>query len=178
MMNFINDAWDFPAERKQIREGRHYLFLRNDDVVSGRLIDFDRDKQTFILQSGSVVPIGQVRRIYLSPHVPAALSGGQGAGQETSSSPWVGTFYRDVPSPPMEIELFGDGTARLTIETARGRTNVLKGRWTDIDGQTVRVNVQSETISSDRRSIVFGLERDTLISLSGSFGANVRLQRR
>jgi hypothetical protein len=177
MINFIDDAWDFPQERDQLDARSHFVFLRNGGVSAGRIVDFSSERRVFEFEGGEEFPIGQVRRIYFTRNVPASLKGGGGQGGG-GGSVWAGTFYRDVPSPPMEIELGDDGSARLSIETARGRTVVLRGRWTDVDGRSIRVNVRNETIASDQRTIVFGLERDTLISLSGSIGANVRLQRR
>jgi len=178
MINFINDAWDFPNERNQLNPRDHFVFLRNGGVSVGRIVDFSSERRVFQFESGEEFPIGQVQRIYFSPNVPASLRGGSGGGGGGAASVWVGTFYRDVPAPPMEIELRDDGSAQLTIDTVRGRSVVLTGRWTDVDGRSIRVNVQNQVNASDRRTITFGLERDTLISLSGSIGANVRLQRR
>jgi hypothetical protein len=43
---------------------------------------------------------------------------------------------------------------------------------------SIRVILTNQVNSNDVRTTEFGLEQDTLISLSGALGANVRLLRR
>jgi len=52
------------------------------------------------------------------------------------------------------------------------------GRWEQINPGSIRVIVTSQLNPRDLRTMTFGLEKDTLISLSGALGPNVRLQRR
>jgi hypothetical protein len=178
MINFVDDAWNFPDERNQMNTDDHYVFLRNGGMAHGQIGDFSRERRSFLFESGEEFPLNQIRRIYFSRNVPASLSGEQGGQGGGGGNVWVGTFSRSSPSPPMDLELREDGTAQMTIEAVGGRTLILNGRWQDIDGRTIRVNVVSDTVRTDRRTMVFGLERNTLISLSGSMGANVRLRRR
>jgi hypothetical protein len=178
MMNFIDDAWNFPAERKQMETDEHYIFQRNGNVASGRIVDFIRERRVFLFENGVEIPQPQVRRIYFSRNVPASLAGGQG-GPAAGESVWVGTFGRDTPAPAIEITLQPNGTARMTIETIRNRPPVvLTGRWQDVDGRTIRVTLTNEAVRTDRRTMIFGLEKNTLVSLSGALGSNVFLQRR
>ena len=180
MINFINDTWNFPEERNQLETRDHYVFMRNGGVSAGRIVDFSSEQRVFQFESGEEFPIGQVRRIYFSKNVPGSLSGGQGGGQQGggSANVWVGAFSRQTPAPPMEIALEENGTARMTIEAVGGREIVLAGTWEHVDAGSVRVTVTNQANRSDRRTMIFGLERNTLISLSGSLGNNVRLQRR
>jgi hypothetical protein len=71
MINFIDDGWDFPGERDQMEPRDHYVFLRNEGVSAGRVVDFSSDRRVFQFEGGEEVPIGQVRRIYFSRTSPA-----------------------------------------------------------------------------------------------------------
>jgi len=179
MINFIDEGWDFPAERDQIATADHYIFLRNEGVSAGRIVDFSSDRRVFQFEGGEEVPIGQVRRIYFAKNVPSSLSGGgQGGGQQVvGASPWVGTFSRLVPTG-LEVVLRGDGTAQMTIDRGGPQEIGLNGRWEQINPGSVRVSVTNQVNPRDLRTMIFGLEQDTLISLSGALGSNVRLQRR
>ncbi len=109
MINFIDEGWDIPAERDQIATADHYIFLRNEGVSAGRIVDFSSERRVFQFEGGEEVPIGQVRRIYFAKNVPGSLSrGGQGGGQQVvGASPWVGTFSRLVPTG-LEVALWDE----------------------------------------------------------------------
>jgi len=73
MINFVTEEWNFPDERNLIETNDHYVFLRNGDVSSGRIVDFSSEQRVFEFETGEKFPIGQVRRIYFSKTVPRGL---------------------------------------------------------------------------------------------------------
>ena len=70
MINFINTKWDFPKERDKIVTAEHYFFLKNSEIISGRIIDFSRNLKVFELNTGEKIRIGSIRRIYFSKNPP------------------------------------------------------------------------------------------------------------
>ena len=74
MINFINKNWYFPEELKRMRTPEHYLFPKNDDVKSGRIVDFNDRMRVFELEGGGKVEIGKLRRIYFSGAIPEKLA--------------------------------------------------------------------------------------------------------
>ena len=182
MINFIDEGWDFPAERNQIATADHYVFLRNEGVSAGRIVDFSSDRRVFQFESGEEFPIGQVRRLYFAKDVPGSLAGKAqqaqvAAQQAVSSNPWVGTFGR-MGAAAVEIVLREDHTAQMTLDRAGAREIAFNGRWEQLNPGSIRVTVTSQVNPRDLRTMTFGLDGNTLISLSGSLGANARLERR
>lgn len=70
MINFVNTKWDFPKERDKIVTAEHYFFLKNSEIISGRIIDFSRNLKVFELNTGEKIRIGSIRRIYFSKNLP------------------------------------------------------------------------------------------------------------
>ncbi|MDH4270512.1 MAG: hypothetical protein OEW18_00900 [Candidatus Aminicenantes bacterium] len=179
MINFVDDGWDFPAERDRVETRDQYVFLRNDAISAGRIVDFSSERRVFQFESGEEFPIGQVRRLYFAKDVPASLAAKvqAPAQQVVSTNPWVGTFGRGGPAA-VEIILRENHTAQMTLDRAGARELTFNGRWEQINAGSIRVVVTSQVNARDLRTMAFGLEGDTLISLSGSLGKNARLQRR
>jgi hypothetical protein len=73
MINFITEEWNFPNERNLIEANEHYVFLKNGDVYSGRIVNFSSDQRVFEFETGDKFPIGQIRRIYFSKNVPRTI---------------------------------------------------------------------------------------------------------
>jgi exosome complex RNA-binding protein Rrp4 len=74
MINFSNKNWYFPEELKRINTPQHYLFLKNDDVILGRVVDFSDRMRVFELEGGGKAEIGKLRRIYFSGVIPKKLA--------------------------------------------------------------------------------------------------------
>ena len=192
MINFDLDGWNFPAERKRLTTGNHYVFLHNKGVSTGRIVDFSSDRRVFQFESGEEFPIGQISRIYFDKNVPRLLASAakkaakkkatkEAAAEAVSDNVWVGTFLRESsPLNPQSLQIIlrEDGTARMTFDRGGAQELGFNGRWEQIDAGSIRVTVTNQVVSTDTRVNVFGLEKDTLISLSGTLGSNVRLQRR
>jgi hypothetical protein len=188
MINFDHDGWNFPAERKRVATRDHTIILRNKSVSAGRIVDFSSDRRVFQFEGGEEFPIGQIRRIYFDKNVPSLLASAakkaakkKAAEEPVSDNVWVGTFIRPgslLGVSPLEIVLREDGTAQMTIDRGGAQELGLNGRWEQIDVGSIRVTVTNQVNSADTRVTIFGLEKDTLISLSGALGSNVRLARR
>ncbi len=189
MINFDHDGWNFPVERKSIKTGDHTIFLRNKGVSSGRIVDFSSDRRAFQFEGGEEFPIGQIRRIYFDKNVPDVLAAqakksakkAAKAKEAVSANGWVGTFVRArSPLNPQALEfvLREDGSAQMTYDRGGAQEIGFNGRWEQIDAGSVRVTVTNQVNAGDTRVNIFGLEKNTLISLSGTLGSNVRLERR
>ena len=188
MINFDLDGWNFPAERKRLTTGNHYVFLHNKSVSTGRIVDFSSDRRVFQFESGEEFAIGQISRIYFNKSVPRLLATAakkaakKKATQEAvSDNVWVGTFLREsTPLNPQSLQIIlrEDGTAQMTFDRGGAQENGFNGRWEHIDVGSIRVTVTNQVNAGDTRVNVFGLEKNTLISLSGTLGSNVRLERR
>jgi len=72
MINFINTDWNFPGERERMEKDEDYIFFKNNDITSGRIIDFSSTRRVFQLDPSEEVPIGRVRRIYFTRYLPPA----------------------------------------------------------------------------------------------------------
>lgn len=70
MINFINKQWYFAKERKKIVTSQHYFFLKDENIISGKLIDLSSRRKVFELETGEEIGIDSVKRIYLSKEVP------------------------------------------------------------------------------------------------------------
>jgi hypothetical protein len=70
MINFVNKNWHFAKEREKIRTSQHYLFRKNGDITSGKIIDFSSKRRVFEFEAGEKIGIGSVSRIYFSKSVP------------------------------------------------------------------------------------------------------------
>jgi hypothetical protein len=66
----------------------------------------------------------------------------------------------------------------MTLSRGGAQETGFNGRWEQINAGSIRVIVTNQTNPRDLRTMTFGLEGDTLISLGGALGANARLQRR
>jgi len=73
MINFIDKKWDFPKEVAKIVKSEHYFFLKNDDIISGELVDYSVTRGVFELESGEKVKFGSIKRIYFTKKVPDAF---------------------------------------------------------------------------------------------------------
>jgi len=73
MINFLGREWNFPGERNLLESNEHYIFLKNGDAHSGRIVGFSPEEGAFGFASGEKFPIGEVRRIYFAKTVPRGL---------------------------------------------------------------------------------------------------------
>jgi len=74
MINFVDKKWYFPEELEKIVKPEHYLFLKNGEVISGNIVDYNDRIKMFELGDASTVEIDKIRRIYFLKTIPAKLA--------------------------------------------------------------------------------------------------------
>jgi hypothetical protein len=164
MINYVNDSWDFPGERDQIETNEHYVFLKNGDVISGRVTDFSSDRLVYQLQTGDEIAPGRIRRIYFSKRVPVGLQdqGGEGAGG--GAVDMVPGTYRAVSNNRnVELRLDDGGGARLMFNDG-GQRKTMNGTWNLKRGEEAIVVVNVST-GTERKSMTFGRDGQLLIGI-------------
>jgi hypothetical protein len=136
MINFNNEKWNYPDERKKIEGADHYLFLKDGGITSGRIVDFSDRQHVFELDNGEKIPIGRISRIYFAKHLPDELAKKlQEAKQEAQKeNVFFGTFRsvgpRTAGQPEIELTLNQDMTARMNMSSRPLMpAALLIGRW-------------------------------------------------
>jgi hypothetical protein len=128
MINYENDAWDFPNERDQMTTNEHYIFLRNGNIITGRIIDFSSAQIIYELAAGGQVAPANILRIYFSKNVPAGLGGANLEGLIAGIYRAQGTQL--LRASAVDLALNKDGSARLTVVSPSGQeARTLIGRW-------------------------------------------------
>jgi hypothetical protein len=97
MINYMENQWDYPAERAQMNAGEHTIFLRNGNVVSGQIVNFLSEREAgprkawgYKLRNGAQTTIytpANIARIYYSNAVPAAFTQNQNQHQRRKRQP-------------------------------------------------------------------------------------------
>jgi hypothetical protein len=183
MINFINDRWDFPEERKQLETNEHYVFLRNGNVSAGRIVDFSSDRKVFQFEAGEEFPLGQIRRIYFSRNVPNGLSQGAG-GQDVQEAGIVGVYEQVQEGKAILITLSADNSARIQIEGGRNQSaQIMNGRWEATKMSTVNILFDEGQVARGvSRNITLRRAGDTLVGAAtltpGTSATPLRLRRR
>jgi hypothetical protein len=76
MINFENNQWDFPAERRQLNNRQDTIFLKDGNVLNDNVISFSEKQKTFQLSRGKPIHESQIKRIYFCCNVlPNAYKG-------------------------------------------------------------------------------------------------------
>ena len=121
MINYVNENWDFPGERDQIETNEHYVFLKNGDVISGRLTDFSSDRLVYQLQTGDeIAPGPDPPHLFLQAGSRGLQDqGGEGAGGGAVDI--VPGIYRAVANN-RNVELRLDRRRRRPPDVQRRRT--------------------------------------------------------
>lgn len=82
MINYGDNRWDHPQERRQLSNRADTIFLRNGQVMSVRIVDFSSRRRVYEFQGGGNVHEGQVLRIYFCcTNLPAAYQQAQNQRQ-------------------------------------------------------------------------------------------------
>jgi len=104
MINFVDDKWNFPEERKLLTTNDHYIFMKNGAVSSGRIVDFSSVRRWFEFENGQKFPIGEVRRIYFSKTLPPGLAEQLEKEKEKEKKPEPKPLPKPVPTPEPKPE--------------------------------------------------------------------------
>lgn len=173
MINFVDEGWNFPEERKQLETNNLTVFMKNGAVLMpGRIVHFSAQKQRdFEFESGETIPIGQIRRFYFSRTLPGNLAAKiEKAEPAPTPQPdipsFIGDYERLEPEPPIRLLLRADGTARMEVprfpkgpEATRKLIRIINGTWeaTGIDQVTARF----EQINAERWVYVYIFNRES-----------------
>ncbi len=65
MINLISKNWDFPNERSQLDKRFDTIFLKNNDVIYKRIVDFSSRRRVFEFKDRSSIHISKIKRIYI-----------------------------------------------------------------------------------------------------------------
>lgn len=64
MINFIDEYWDFPRERRQVNNKSDTVFLKNGRVVYDTVVDFNNERETFRFENIDPIHYSKIKRIY------------------------------------------------------------------------------------------------------------------
>lgn len=64
MINFEDNQWNFPAERRQLNNQQDTIFLKDGNVLYDNINSFSEKQKTFQLSSNNPLHESQIKRIY------------------------------------------------------------------------------------------------------------------
>ncbi len=172
MINFINTEWNFPAEREKLERNAHYLFYRDDRIISGRIVDLISPR-VFQFETNEEVPLEEVKRIYLTNQLPSAYQSRLAEQEAKQTQNFVGTFSGQATPPSggsrtVTLTLYENKTALLTQVFPQGREPAAEqGVWKENPDGTITVSLSRP--GGVRRAqnvpLVFRLEKDELVAV-------------
>ena len=191
MINFVDDKWNFPGERKQVTTNDHFVFMKNGAVSSGRIVDFSSARRWFEFDNGQKFPIGEIRRIYFSKTLPPGLAA-QLEKEKPVPIPLPATFIGEYERLDSEqvylLRLKEDKTAEMVVPRFPGASvfirdldKTLVGVWEATgDNQVTLKFAPSEGVNRLSFVYVFNREGNVLIATGdaqATYG-DLRLTRR
>lgn len=173
MINFVNTDWNFPAERERMEKEEDYVFFKNNDITSGRIIDFSSTRRVFQLDTREEIPIGRVRRVYLSRHLPPAYEARLKQEEAAKKPDFIGVYQGEIRLSSGEVRtvvltLNGDKTAQVRFELPQTQTpTTQQGSWSENpDGTiTVRLAAAGRIRRPDQGPLIFKWENNELVSI-------------
>ncbi len=95
MINYESGDWDYPDERDQLANGTDTVFLRNGQILTGKLTDFSSRRFVWEFQNGGEVHESAVKRIYFCcVKLPQAFKQSQNESNQNSDS-YAAVFLLD-----------------------------------------------------------------------------------
>jgi len=136
MINFVDEAWNFPDERSRISSDGLYVFLKNNTVLTpGRIISFSAGQRVFEFENGESIPFGDIRRMYFAKTLPGELAAqlGKAVPPQGTSTPqtlrageiaiYSGGGIRIID------QIIGISSTRPVIKTAYNGEIPLRDTW-------------------------------------------------
>jgi hypothetical protein len=173
MINFINTDWNFPGERERMEKEEDYIFFKNNDITSGRIIDFSSTRRVFQLDTSEEIPIGRVRRVYFSRHLPPAFES-RLKGEEAAKKPdFVGAYKGEIRLSSGEVRtvvltLNEDKTAQVRFEYPYPKTSTTQqGSWSENPDGTISVRIvfPGRVRRPDQGPLIFKWENNELAAI-------------
>ncbi len=173
MINFINTDWNFPGERERMEKDEDYIFFKNNDITSGRIIDFSSTRRVFQLDPSEEVPIGRVRRIYFTRYLPPAYEARLREEEAAKKKDFFGTYKGAIRLSSGQVRavtmiLNEDNTAQVRFEYPQGRLPpTQQGIWSEnVDGTiTVRFAFSGQIRRANQQPLVLKWENDELVAI-------------
>ncbi|MDD8026643.1 MAG: hypothetical protein PHI34_09010 [Acidobacteriota bacterium] len=91
MINYVDQSWNYPDERNRIDNNGHYVFLKDGNIASGRIVDMSSERMVYQFEAGGEVAANQILRIYFTPQVPSSLENQAAADGTTRGATRGGT---------------------------------------------------------------------------------------
>ena len=125
MINFMDNNWNFPAERNQLASGMDTLFMNDGGLKPGTITDFTtrRGRGRFQLANGEYVEVSGIKRIYFCCSPLPQYYRDQINGDQTEAFP----LNSNVLESPMEyLDVSGQwGTKSGTYPVEAGKTGII-----------------------------------------------------
>ena len=177
MINFVDDKWNFPGERKQITTNDHYVFMKNGAISSGRIVDFSSARRWFEFENGQKFPIGEIRRIYFSKALPPGLAAQLEKEKEEKPVPipppatFVGEYEQLNSEQVYLLRLKEDKTAEMVVPRfpsasifIRDLNKTLVGVWEATGDNQVTLKFAPSEVNRLSFVYVFNREENVLIA--------------
>jgi hypothetical protein len=175
MINFVDDKWNFPEERKQVTTNDHYIFMKNGAVSSGRIVDFSSARRWFEFENGQKFPIGEIQRIYFSKTLPPGLAAQLEKEERPEPKPlpatFVGEYQRLNSEQTYTLSLKSDNTAEMVVPRfpnsptfSRQLTKTLVGIWEATGDNQVTLKFVPSEVNRLALVYVFNREDNVLIA--------------
>jgi hypothetical protein len=185
LINYVEDQWDYPAERNQMNAGEHAIFLRNGNVATGQIVNFLSEREAgprkawgYKLRNGAQTTIytpANIARIYLSNAVPAAFTQNQdqnqnfnrnqnrnrNRNQRGADNPIVGSFGAIGNTNASQLQMNADGTARMVMNNGQS----IGGTWMFNRGDTSIIVLRLNNGGSIME-MTFGRDGNDLVGLN------------
>lgn len=145
MINFINTDWNFPEERELMEKDEHYIFFKNNDITSGRIIDLSSTRRVFELDTKEEIPMGRIRRIYFTRHLPPVYEARWREEEAARKPVFVGVYRGEIRLASGEVRtvvvtLNEDQTAQVRVEYPQGmQPRAQQGNWSENEDGTITV---------------------------------------
>ena len=173
MINFINTDWNFPEERASMEKDEPYIFLKNNDITSGRIIDFSSTRRVFELDTKEEVPIGRIRRIYFTRHLPPVYEARWKEEEAARKPVFVGIYRGEIRLASGEVRtvimtLNEDKTAQVRFEYPQGMApRTQQGSWLENEDGTisVRITFPGRIRRPGQGALVFKWENNELVAV-------------
>jgi hypothetical protein len=173
MINFINTDWNFPEERERMEKDEDYIFFKNNDITSGRIIDFSSTRRVFQLDPSEEVPMGRVRRIYFTRYLTPAYESRLREEEAAKKPNFVGAYKGEIRLSSGEVRtvvlsLNEDKTAQVRFEYPRGmQPTVQQGSWAENQDGTISVRIVflGRIRRADQGAMVFQWENNELVAI-------------
>jgi hypothetical protein len=182
LINYEENAWDYPAEREQMDGNAHFIFLNNGNVIGGQIVSYRKQDDVkartpwgFAIRSRAGVATYQtpnVKRVYFANALPNAyqnqgqstnrgINRGRNRNQGQVDNPIVGSFGAVCNTNASQLQMNADGTARLVMNNGQS----IGGTWMFNRGDTSIIVLRLNNGGSIME-MTFGRDGNDLVGLN------------